>query len=107
MLCKNDTLESEIRERTLQGRKSVGELGSVVKGRSLSVGVKKNLRDTGSTVLPTLVYGSEVWKWNAAEQSKIRAVEMTYLRPDAGVTRLDNVMNMYMKVMEWQRRQLG
>ena len=91
VLCKNDTLESEIRERTIQGRKAIGELGSVVKGRSLSVEVKKNLRD--SIVLPTLTYGSEVWKWNVAEQSKIRAVEMTYLRAGAGITRLDRVSN--------------
>lgn len=91
VLCKNDTLQSENTERAVQGRRVTGELGSMIKGRSLGVEVKKNLRD--SIVLPTLTYSIEVWKWNVAEQSKIRAVEITYLRAGAGVTRLDRVRN--------------
>ena len=91
MLCKNDTMESEIRERVIQGRRAIGELGSVIRGRSLSIEVKKNLRE--SIVLPTLSYGSEMWKWNTSDQSKIRAVEMTYLRAGVGVTRMDRISN--------------
>ena len=33
-----------------------------------------------------MTYGSEVWKWNEAEQTKIRAVEIKYLRAVSGVT---------------------
>lgn len=35
MLRKNDTVESTRKERDLQGRKATGELGSVIKGRTL------------------------------------------------------------------------
>ena len=37
-------------------------------------------------VLPSLTYGSEVWKWNDSEQAKIRTVEMSYLRATCGLT---------------------
>ena len=63
---------------------SVGELGSALNGRGMSMEVKRYLRN--SIVVPMLAYGSEVWKWNGAEQSKIRAVEMMYLRAVIGVT---------------------
>ena len=92
VLSKDGGMEGEIRERTLQGRRAIGELGTVVKGRSMSTEVKKNLRN--SIVLPTLTYGSELWKWNAAEQAKIKAVEMQYLRGAMGRTRMDGVRNM-------------
>lgn len=62
-----------------------------VKSRNMSMEVKKNLRE--SIIVPTLTYGSELWKWNEAEQSKVRAVEMTYLRAGCGVTRLDRMRN--------------
>ena len=91
VLSKDGTLEDEIRERTVQGRKAIGELSGVIRGRSMSVGVKKDLRN--SIILPTLTYGSEVWKWNAAQQSQIRAVEMTYLRGALGRTRWDRMRN--------------
>ena len=91
VISKDGTMDGEIKERTLQGRKAIGELGSVVRGRSMSMGVKRDLRN--SIVLPTLTYGSELWKWNAAEQSKIRAVEMNYLRTAMGITRMDRVSN--------------
>ena len=92
IVSKDGTMDGEIKERTLQGRKAIGELGSVVRGRSMSMGVKRDLRN--SIVLPTLTYGRDLWKWNAAEQSKIRAVEMNYLRTVMGITRMDRVSNM-------------
>ena len=77
MLCKHGSMEGEVRERAVKGRQVVGSLGRIMKGRSVSVDVKKGLRD--SIVLPTLTYGSETWTWNEAQQSRIRAVEMSYL----------------------------
>ncbi len=51
--------------------------------------VKKGLRN--SILLPTLTYGSENWTWNGAQQSRVRAVEMSYLRGTCGVIRWDGV----------------
>ncbi len=48
-------MEGETRERTVQGRKVVGSLGRMMKGRTVSMEVKKGLRD--GIIVPT----SETW----------------------------------------------
>ncbi len=40
-------------------------------------GRKRGIRN--SIILPTLSYTSETWTWNAAQLSRIREVEMSYL----------------------------
>ncbi len=47
--------------------------------------VKSSLRN--SLLLLTLMYGSETWTRNRAQQSSMHAVEMSYLRGAGGVTR--------------------
>ncbi len=48
-------------------------------------------------ILPILTYESEIWMWNRPQQSKVHAVEMSYLRGACGVTRCegDSYGNMY------------
>ncbi len=55
----------------------LGALERVMKGRNISMAVKKGIRN--SVILPTLSYTSETWTWIAAQQSRIRAVEMSYM----------------------------
>ncbi len=63
-----------------------------MKGRDVSMAVKMGIRN--SVILPTLSYStSETWTWNAAQQSRIRAVEMSYVRGACGVSRLDSESN--------------
>ncbi len=69
----------------MKGRSVVGSLAGVMKGRNVSMDVKRALRN--SILLPTLTYGSENWTWNGAQQSRVRAVEMSYLRGACGVSR--------------------
>ena len=38
-------------------------------------------------LLPTLTYGTEMWIWHGAQQSKMHAMEVSYLRGAYGVTR--------------------
>ncbi len=78
-------MEGEIRERVMTGRSVVGLLTGVMKGRNVSMDVKRDLRK--SILLPTLTYGSENWTWNGAQQSRMHAVEMSYLRGACGVSR--------------------
>ncbi len=91
VLCKHGGMEGEIRERVMEGRSVVGSLAGVMKGRSVSVDVKRGLRN--SILLPTLTYGSENWTWNGAQQSRVRAVEMSYLRGACVVSRWDGLSN--------------
>ncbi len=47
--------------------------------------VKRGLRN--SILLPTLMYESEMWTWTRAQQSRLLAVKMSYLKGACGVTR--------------------
>ena len=71
-------MEEEIRERAMKGRSVTGSLAKVMKGRSVSMEVKRGLRN--SILLPTLTYRSETWMWNRALHLRVHAVEMSYLR---------------------------
>ena len=53
--------------------------------------VKKDLRN--SILLPTLTYESETWTWNRAQQSRVHAVEITYLIGACGMTRWEGESN--------------
>ncbi len=80
-----------MRERAVKGRQVVDALERVTKGRSVSMEVKKGIRN--SIILPTLPYASETWTWNAAQQLKIYAVEMSYIRGACGVSGWDGESN--------------
>ncbi len=58
VLSKHGEIE-EVRERVVKGWSIIGSLARVMKGRSVSMGVKRGLRN--SILLPTLMYGSETW----------------------------------------------
>ncbi len=68
----------------MKGRSVVGLLAGVMKGRNVFMYVKRGLRN--SIPLPSLTYGSENWTWNGVQQSRLRAVEMSYLRGSCGVS---------------------
>ena len=91
ILCKYGSMEGETRERAVQGRKVVGSLGRMMKERTVSMEVKKGLRD--GIIVPTLTYASETWAWNERQRSRIQAVEMSYLRNACGVRRMDGESN--------------
>ena len=91
VLCKHGSMEGEIRERAVKGRQVIGSLGRIMKGRNVSMDVKRGLRN--SIVLPTLTYASETWTWNGGQRSRIQAVEMSYLRGACGLTRWDGESN--------------
>ncbi len=67
----------------IKGRSVVGSLAGVMKGRNVSMDVERGLRN--SILLPTL---TENWTWNGAQQLRVSAVEMSYLRGACGVNRL-------------------
>ncbi len=87
-----------------------------MKGRNVSMEVKRGIRN--SVTLLTLSYASETWMWNAAQQSRIQAVEMNYMLGACGVSRWDGKSNedtygrfgmseavgMDCRVVEWVKR---
>ena len=93
VMSKYGGMNEEIRERGVKGRQAMRTLSAipVMNNRKVSMEVKKGLRD--SIVLPNLTYGSETWTWSETHESKIRAVEMDYLRSACGVTRWERESN--------------
>ncbi len=75
----------------MKSRWVIGSLARVMRGRNVSMEVKRGLRN--SILLPTLMYGSETWTWNRVQQSRVCAVEMSYLTGACGVTRWDGKSN--------------
>ncbi len=68
VLSEHGEMEGEVRERAVKGRSVIGSLARVMRGRDVSMEVKKGLRN--SIFLPTLTYGSETWMWNRSQQSR-------------------------------------
>ncbi len=91
VLCKYGGMEGGIREQMMKGKNVVGFLTGVMKGRNVSMDVNRGLRN--SILLPTLTYGSENWTWNGTQQSRVHAVQMSYLRGAFGVSRWDGLNN--------------
>jgi len=68
-----------------------GTLKAVIRNRAVSMEVKKSLHD--SVVIPTLTYGSGAWALLERQKSRLRGVEMSYLRSACGVTWRDRLTN--------------
>ncbi len=77
VMCKYGGTEGETREWELQGRKMVGSLVCILNGRSVSMEVKRDLRNT--VIVPTLTYARKTWAWNESQRSRVQAVEMSVI----------------------------
>ena len=88
--CKHKEMEEKIRERTLKGRCVIGSLAKVMTRRNVYMEVKRGLRNS---ILQTLMYESETWTWNKTQQSRVRAMEIIYLRGACGVIRWEGESN--------------
>ncbi len=91
VMCKHGGTEGETRERALQERSVVRYLGRIMNGRSVSMGIKRDLKNT--IIVPNLTYASETWAWNESQRSRVQGVEMSYLRSACGVSRMDGMSN--------------
>ncbi len=94
-------MEGEIREQAMKGICVVGLLAGVMKGMNVSMDMKRGLRN--SILLPTLTFGSENWTWNGAQQLRVRAIEMSYLRGLCGVSREDELSKDCVWMMGYER----
>ncbi len=82
-------------------------MGRSMNGRSVSMEVKRDLRNT--VIVPTLTYASKTWAWNESQRFRVQAVEMSYLRSACGVSRMDRMSNecvMWVKgrSVEWWKK---
>ncbi len=75
----------------MKGKRIVQLLDGVMKGRNVSMDVKRGLRN--SILLPAITNGSEIRTWFRVQLLRVRAVEMSYLREACGVNRWNGVSN--------------
>ena len=66
-------------------------LKSVLSNRGLGIKAKKCLYKR--VILPTALYGAEVWGMRSAERMKVNVLKMKCLRSLVGVSRMDIVRN--------------
>ena len=91
MIAANGGVEADVRHRVNEGCKVLGAVKGVMKNRGLGINVKRVLYE--KVVVPTVMYGSELWGMKVSERQKLNVFEMKCLRSMAGVTRLDSVGN--------------
>ncbi len=66
-------------------------MGRIMNGRSVSMEVKRDMRNT--VIVTTLTYASNTWAWNEIERSRVQAVEMSGLKSAYGVSRMGGMSN--------------
>ncbi len=91
IMCKHGGTEGDTKERALQVKKVVGSLGRIMNGRSVSMEVKKDLRNT--VIVPTLIYMQAKHGPGMSQRSRVQAVELRYVRSACGVSRIDGISN--------------
>ncbi len=69
VLCKHGGMEGEIRERVMRGRSVVGSLTGVMKGRNVSIDVKRVLRNSILLPTPNIWVGELDMEWGTAVES--------------------------------------
>ena len=74
-----------------EGYRAWGALQSVLSNRGLVIKAKKCLYE--GAIVPTALYGTEVWGMRSAERRKVNVLEMKCLRSLVGVSRMDRVGN--------------
>ncbi len=46
-----------------------------------------------TVIVSTLTYANEKWAWNESQRSRVQAVEVSYLRTECSVSRMDGMSN--------------
>ena len=83
----------------------LGWIGSVMKNRGLGMDVKKVLYE--KVIVPTVMYGSELWGMKVSERRRLNVFEMKCLRSMAGVSRLDRLRNEEVRERTGVRKELA
>ncbi len=91
VLCKYGSMEGELRERAVKGRQAVGVLKRVMKGKKCEHGCKEGYKIYDYHANSCHVY--QMWTVNAAQQSIIHAVEISYTKTACGVSGWDGESN--------------
>ena len=105
IIVANGGVEADVGHRVNEGCKVSGALKGVIKNRGLGRNVKKVLYE--KVVVPTVMYGSELWGMKETERQKLNVFEMKCLRSMTGVSRWDRIRNEVVRERTGVRRKLA
>jgi hypothetical protein len=91
--------------RVTEARKTAGVLKGVWKGRTLSMEAKMGMYN--GIVVPTGMYGSEVWISDENTRHRMNVMEMACLRSMCGVTRMERLRNVEIRRRCGNTRSMG
>ena len=91
MVTAVGTVQAKILQEFLSGSKVLGAVRSILKGRSMSLRVKKTLYQ--QVIVPMVTYGAESWGLREAERRRLNVFEIKCQRPVVGVTRRYEIRN--------------
>ena len=96
MISGDGRMEEKIRSKIGKAARVIGALNEPVwKRKELSRRTK--LRVYNAIIVPTLMYGSEMWVLNKQQESAVQATEMRVLRRIVEKRRVDRVRNVEVK----------
>ncbi len=87
---KQGLYETEVLERIKQGRKLIGSLNSVLWDKNIS---KKTKLMIYRVIIQSVLYGAEIWQLSEQMRTKLRVMEMDFLRRSAGISRREKIRN--------------
>ena len=105
VIAANGRVEADVCHRVKEGCKMLGALKGVMKNRGLGMNVKKVLYE--KVIVPTVMYGSELWGMKVNERQKLNVFEMKCLRCMTGVSLLDRIRNEVVRARTGVRRELA
>ena len=105
VIAANGGVEADVHHRVNEGSKVLGAVKGVMKNRGLGINVKRVLYE--KVIVPTVMYGSELWGMKVTERQKLNVFEMKCLRSMAGVSRLDRVRNEVVRERTGVRNELA
>ena len=105
VIAANGGVEADVRHRVNEGCKVLGAVNGVMKNRRLGMNVKRVLYE--KVIVPTVMYGSELWGMKVRERQRLNVFEMKCLRSMAGVSRLDKVRNELVRERTGVRKELA
>ena len=87
--ASNGRMDAELNHRSMEVRKCAGVFKSVWKNRNVSMETKRGMHE--GIVVPTALYGSEVWVLENKVKNRMDVAEMLFFRSMCGVTRRDEI----------------
>lgn len=90
-ITNDGTLDETIKDRNIQGRRSIAMLNGVLWDKGITTKNKQRIYET--VVKSIITYSSEVWPLKDKAERTLQATEMDYWRRAAGKSRMEKITN--------------